>query len=165
VYADGVLRNNNPVWVVVEETRREWPENSLGCLVSLGTGKLQTRGIGTSQAELLQTCSEIVLDTEETARLFVKEYRPLAQQGRYYRFNVEQGMQDIGLDEFSAKILDRINAATDGYLDDNEEDLGKCASMLKFPTHPTRREHSPRSESNLLFTCMSLIRRQGLISI
>lgn len=142
LYADGGLTSNNPVWVVVEEARREWPEDSLGCLVSLGTGKLQTKGIGTSQAALLQSCSEIVLDTEATARLFVKEYRPLAQQGRYYRFNVEQGMQDMGLDEYSAHMIDKIDAATDLYLADNEENLGKCAAMLKFPTHPTKREQT-----------------------
>ena len=47
VYADGSVRNNNPVCVAVEEIRREFPIDALACLVSLRAGKLRAEALGT----------------------------------------------------------------------------------------------------------------------
>lgn len=133
VYADGSLLSSNPIWSAVDEARREFPDGSLACLVSLGTGQLHTRSLEASMTDAYQVCAKIGADAEATARLFLKQNAGLAQEHRYYRFNVEQGLQDVELDEFSPFTVDLIDAATLQYLADREEDLVNCVAMLKSP--------------------------------
>ncbi|KAF2018301.1 hypothetical protein BU24DRAFT_491285 [Aaosphaeria arxii CBS 175.79] len=139
VFADGAVKNNNPIWVAVEEVRKEYPEDAIACLVSLGAGKLRTQGLGSSMRDLHRACVDIARDTEEAARLFLSEYKPLAEQGRYFRFNVEQGLQDVGVNEFPSSVVDLIDAATADYLGMQQDDLNRCIEMLKLPTIPSRR--------------------------
>ena len=146
VYVDGLVRNNNPVRVAVEEIRREFPIDALACLVSLEAGKLRTEALGTSMTEIHHACAAIATDTETSARLFLKEYKPLVEQGRYYRFNVEQGLQDIGVNEFAPAIVDRVDAVTSDYLAAREDDISRYAHLLKSPTLPTKRKCSSRIE-------------------
>ena len=49
-------------------------------------------------------------------------------EGRYFRYNVEQGLQGIGLDEWNH--FDRMDAATQEYLNDLSDELGNCVERL-----------------------------------
>ncbi|KAF2018299.1 FabD/lysophospholipase-like protein [Aaosphaeria arxii CBS 175.79] len=126
VFADGGMKNNNPVWVLYEEARNEWPDAEIACIVSIGTGKPETKQLGTGLQEVMESCVSIAAETEETARLFRSAHKAL--QGRYFRFNVEQGLQGIALDEWTH--FDRMDAATQQYLTDIADDLGACAAIL-----------------------------------
>ncbi len=58
---------------------------------------------------------EFATETEETARLFHRDKSYLDNEGLYYRFNVDRGLQEIGLEE-SKKKKD-IAAATRRYVE------------------------------------------------
>jgi hypothetical protein len=64
------MKNNNPVWVLFNEVRNEWPHFEIACLVSIGTGKPETKPLGTGLQEVMESCVAITTETEDTARFF-----------------------------------------------------------------------------------------------
>ena len=126
IYADGGMKNNNPAWVLFNEIRSEWPHSEIACFVSIWTGKPEMKPLGTGLQEVMDSCVAIATETEDTARLFKTARKDL--EGRYFRFNVEQGLQGIGLDEWNH--FDRMDAATQEYLNDLSDELGNCVERL-----------------------------------
>jgi len=63
---------------------------------------------------LSHTVVEIATGTENTEKKFIARWAKQFDEKRYYRFNVEQGLQNIGLDEYKKKGA--IEAAAEGYL-------------------------------------------------
>ena len=129
------MRNNNPIFAMIEQVREEWPDDYIACVVSIGTGKMETKGLGSDLKSVVEACTEIVTDTEQTAQRFKASRRNLIGDGRYFRFNVDQGMQGIGLEEHDK--LNIMAAATDSYLDKRTEELGNCANLLRNPSAST----------------------------
>jgi len=107
-FADGALGANNPVWEVWGEAREAWPseiplEKRIGCFVSIGTGKLGSEPLGTWPWEVARSLKDLCTETEETADKFASNNPNLLETGRYYRFNVEQGLEKVGLAEVQEK--------------------------------------------------------------
>ena len=63
---------------------------------------------------LSKTLVRIATETEDTERKFVARWAKHFDEKRYFRFNVDQGLQEVGLAEY--KEQGRIEAATDEYL-------------------------------------------------
>jgi hypothetical protein len=61
----------------------------------------------------------IVTETEETERKFIARWAKPYDEKRVFRFNVDQGLQDIGIAEY--KEQGRMQAATDEYLRHQEQ--------------------------------------------
>ena len=57
----------------------------------------------------------VATDTEHTAETFSSEHRTLAKQGQYFRFNVQEGLEHIGLEEH--EHMAKIVAATRRYVE------------------------------------------------
>jgi hypothetical protein len=57
---------------------------------------------------------QIATETENTERRFIARWARHFDEKRYFRFNVEQGLQETGLQEYKKKGA--IEAATEGYL-------------------------------------------------
>lgn len=140
-FVDGALGANNPVDQVENEASDLWcPETGnlqplVKCFISIGTGNPGKRAIEDNMIKFLtKTLKSIATETEETAKKFIKRWRGLYDQKRYFRFNVEQGLQDVGLAEY--KEVGRIETATEGYLDDQERAsrVRDCAVNLKLKT-------------------------------
>lgn len=121
-YVDGGLGVNNPVQQVWSEAMNIWcPETSdlplmVQCFVSIGSGKPGLQSI--NDEDLSRTTMRIVQDTESEARIFLDRERSLFSQKRYFRFNVEQGLQNVSFKEFEKQ--GPIEAATEYYLDNVE---------------------------------------------
>ena len=85
------------------------------CFISIGTGNPGKKAFEDSMIKFLgQTMVEIATETENTEKKFIARWAKHFDENRYYRFNVEQGLQNIGLDECKRKGM--IEAATEGYL-------------------------------------------------
>ncbi|RYO22982.1 hypothetical protein AA0113_g12747 [Alternaria arborescens] len=89
-------------------------------------------------------------ETEVTAERFWRERGPLDSTGRYYRFNVARGLEDIRLEE--AKKVKEIAAATRRYISSQEVhgQMQACAGSI------ARREYF--REHKTIFTLESLAR-------
>ncbi|RJE23415.1 hypothetical protein PHISCL_04223, partial [Aspergillus sclerotialis] len=120
-FADGGLGANNPVDEVEGEASNIWcPETGdlkplVKCFISIGTGNPGKKPLEKGMLKFLgQTVVQIATETENTERRFIARWARHFDEKRYFRFNVEQGLQVIGLEEYEKK--GEIEAATEGYL-------------------------------------------------
>lgn len=121
----------NPIADVLEEMGRDTvlKGHSVGCLVSVGAGKLQPDGI---VPEGLRTAVDMMSSAEEAAVRFEgsEKGRNLKSKGRYFRFNQPITAQGLGIDECSD--VDKVKAAVERYVskDEVKELIEECAKRL-----------------------------------
>lgn len=120
-FADGAFGANNPVDEVEGEAANVWcSENGdlkplVKCFISLGTGTPGKKAFQESMIKLLsETVVRIATETEATEKKFIARWCKHFDEKRYFRFNVDQGLHNIGLDEYQKKGA--IQAATEAYL-------------------------------------------------
>lgn len=87
---------------------------SLKCLVSIGTGVPTLKPVRDDILGIWAPLKELATETEKTAEQFRRDKSNLDDEGRYYRFNVDHGLEDIGLKE--SKKKKEIAAATGRYV-------------------------------------------------
>ncbi|KAF4920399.1 Calcium-independent phospholipase A2-gamma [Colletotrichum fructicola] len=121
-YVDGALGANNPVDQVEDEASNLWCSESgnlkplVKCFISLGTGNPGKKSIQDRLDKFVSdTLIAISTDTEATAEKFIGRWRQHYDSNQYFRFNVEQGLQQVGVAEYEQQGL--IEAATEEYLE------------------------------------------------
>lgn len=118
VFLDGATRANNPIVKLWEEAATVFGddfENRLQLALSIGTGVPEMRAFGIGLASVARTLVRIATETEDTNCDFERAHRALVRDDRFFRFNVEVGLGNVGLEE--AKRQARIRAATHRYLE------------------------------------------------
>lgn len=120
-FVDGALGANNPVDEVEGEAANIWSSGKgdlkplVKCFISIGTGNPGKKAIEDNMVKFLSgTLVGIVTETENTERKFIARWAQHFDEKRYFRFNVDQGLQDVGLAEY--KEQGKMEAATDEYL-------------------------------------------------
>ncbi|OCK72888.1 FabD/lysophospholipase-like protein, partial [Lepidopterella palustris CBS 459.81] len=117
-FIDGATGANNPVWELWNQAQLIWGpeplENNVKCLVSVGTGVPSLKPFRDDVFHIGETLVAIATETEQTAERFRRDKSHLDNSGRYYRFNVTSGLEDIGLEE--SKKIKEIAAATRRYV-------------------------------------------------
>jgi hypothetical protein len=138
-FVDAGLGANNPVERIWNEAQNIWCSSDqelqqlLKCFVSIGTGDPGTKPIAEGAFKFFsETLVGIAAQTEETAKVFINRHRYLYERKRYFRFNVQQGLQGVGLEEYEKEAL--IDAATANYMDSTETKsvVQACALNLKL---------------------------------
>jgi hypothetical protein len=103
------------------------------CFVSIGTGNPGKKAIEDNIIDILsKTLTRLATETEATEKSFIAKWRRHFENKRYFRFNVEQGLHDVGLAEYQEQGA--IEAATYGYLDHQGPELQVqyCVENLKL---------------------------------
>ncbi|KAI9854271.1 MAG: hypothetical protein M1813_001311 [Trichoglossum hirsutum] len=115
-FVDGATGLNNPVEVVLEEAKSIWTNaiSRIQCVVSIGTGLPNFKKFGDDAKEVVETLVAISTETEDTERRFLQSHESL--NGRYFRYNVDKGLGEVGLDEHNE--VDWIIRATESYLEE-----------------------------------------------
>ena len=123
-YVDGGLGRNNPISVVLEEAELMFPNHEIACIISIGSGKPSTIGIpkpGWFQrvipTDVINAMVGMATDCERSHQETAKRFADTPNV--YFRFNVEQGMQKVGLADW-AKV-EEVTANTNIYLSQQEE--------------------------------------------
>ena len=133
-FVDGATGANNPIRQLWREAREIWQserlEDNIGCIVSIGTGVPSVKKFGKDAIDVFNTLKRIALETETTAREFHQEHTDLDDSDCYFRFNVPDGLAEIGLEEVSE--MSTIIDATQYYLEGEVvyKSLRKCAKAL-----------------------------------
>lgn len=136
-YVDGATGSNNPVEEVLHEALSIW-SNSLSrihCIVSIGTGVPGSTDFGNDLIDVLKTLKTITTETETTAQRFKEYHTLLGLSGRYFRFNVNKGLEAVRLDEH-AKVKE-IEAAADLYLK-NQDVINSASKLTQLGTYETK---------------------------
>jgi hypothetical protein len=128
---DGAFRANNPIQELISEIESEFSDWQISCIVSIGTGVQADEKFEKSLTSIAKRCSKIATDTEEVHRQFKeRECKPGGRfRDKYFRFNVSQGLQGIGLEEW--KEMDSMWSKTYTYMVDIREELGNCVNCLQ----------------------------------
>ena len=131
-FVDGGLGYNNPTMVLWNEAIQLWPSRNISCVVSIGTGILNLRDVGATIKPLFETLQDMATDTEVTARDVkgMLEQR-FSNQDIYFRFNVQQGLGVVGMEEW--KEMHRVRTVTEAYLNDNHRQVKNCADQIYSP--------------------------------
>ncbi|KAH7339766.1 acyl transferase/acyl hydrolase/lysophospholipase, partial [Rhizoctonia solani] len=88
-YIDGGLSGNNPTAHVLAEAERVFPDRNVSCVFSIGAGHL--RPISLKSKDVGVTIAQ---DSERVAHEMARRFQYTSHI--YFRFNVDQGMQNIG---------------------------------------------------------------------
>jgi len=147
-YIDAGIGYNNPSREALIEAARIWPDVKIGCLLSIGTGyqsQAQLKdfpfpkffGGLRSQYQVAKACVRISTDCERTANQTREDCK--RQNVPYFRFNVRQGLENIGLEEY--KRVSEVGGCTQEYLCQGETDDSStlCASHLAEGIMPGKR--------------------------
>lgn len=117
-FVDGALGANNPIFNLWHQAEDVWGDQlptKLHYVVSIGTGIPNRKPVRDDALHIWATLQDLATETEKTAQRFHRDKSSLDDEGRYYRFNVDRGLEDIGLEE-SRKKKD-IAAATRRYVE------------------------------------------------
>lgn len=137
-FVDGGIRVNNPIDEVKNEAVNLWPDRAIGCLVSIGTGVTLPPGLDTKGNarlhQILKSLAHIATDANNKAREFVQrdDGKKLRNGGKYYRYSVPQGMDEVQLKNFEE--FPYLEAATLPYVQDMDYIIEQCAAALANPT-------------------------------
>ncbi|XP_077452838.1 calcium-independent phospholipase A2-gamma isoform X2 [Stigmatopora argus] len=130
LHQDGGLLINNPTALAIHESKCLWPNVPLDCVVSVGTGRLETAGKASSgtYTSLKTKITNVIssaTDTEEVHAM-LDGFLPA---DAYFRFNPHLS-EDISIDDNRQEKLNLLRAEGLRYLDRNEEKLRKAARIL-----------------------------------
>ncbi|KAK5733279.1 hypothetical protein LTS12_026975 [Elasticomyces elasticus] len=120
-FYDGGLGANNPSIEAWEEIRDVWKPRKdnvadiVSCFISIGCGDPGLQTIEKSAFQFLtKSLANIATETKRTAARFHKANVELFREKRCIRFNVEQGVQSVGLEEY--KEMNKIKNAAEEYI-------------------------------------------------
>lgn len=117
----------------MEEARQVWGniDDRLNCIVSIGTGQSPVKPWGNNALEVIDTLKALATETERTATRFRNSQDGQKWSSRYFRLNVDRGLEDIGLEEHTKR--DQLVTATRIYLDkpDTRECVKKFLSVVR----------------------------------
>ena len=113
-FVDGGMGCNNPVQQVLQEAELVFPDRHVACIVSIGTGQAQMIGIPKPgrDVQVVEALRKMATDCEASAQVAARRFE--RTPGVYFRFNVEQGFQDVQLEQWER--LDEVRAHTGQYI-------------------------------------------------
>lgn len=134
-YVDGAMGANNPANQVQNEAANIWCEMTgeleplVKCFISLGTGNGGINPISDRAYKFLtKTLVAVATATKGIEKDVSARWRKY-QDTRYFRFNVEQGLQMVGLAEYKEKGL--MEAVTADYLESQAPRIHSCVTNLR----------------------------------
>lgn len=124
-FIDAGFGYNNPCDVLLSEAKRLFPDAQQILVISLGTGMGNVVEIKNTRRSILDALSKMASNSNRVAREMAVRYRG---SNDYFRFNVEQGLQDVTLSD--CEKTSQISGHTHNYILENEEKLQQCALRL-----------------------------------
>jgi len=118
-FIDGGMGGNNPIHQVLQEAELMFPDRHIACIVSIGTGQAETISIPKPDwiqraipLDVIDAMRKIATDCEASAQDSARRFEHAS--GIYFRFNVDQGLQDVGLEQWDK--LNEVRAHTGQYI-------------------------------------------------
>lgn len=121
-FVDGAFGANNPIEEVEGEACDIWCPTTRNlqiltkCLLSIGTGHAGNQALDDNIFKFLsKTLVRMATKPAGVERRFMARWRRECNEKRCFRFNVEDGLEEVRMTEYQKQSL--IETATQGYLD------------------------------------------------
>jgi hypothetical protein len=114
-YIDAGFGFNNPCEVLIDEAQRQFPGRRTMRILSIGTGLGDAVAMRNSRLSIITALKKMATSSKKVAASLDDRY---GGSGQYYRFNVDQGLQDITLSDWEKAST--ISAHTRNYISDNQ---------------------------------------------
>ena len=107
-----------------------WP-NDERLIISVGTGSAPGPDLTRNLEDLAEVLRRIVTDSESEQTRFRRRNEKMVDEGRLFRFNVSQGLDTVGIEEY--KATEEVEAHTSTYLrmPDTAREIRRCAASMK----------------------------------
>lgn len=140
-FIDGGLGTNNPTQVLIKEAIRIYaPAAPVACIVSIGTGESSVVEVKEPSflqrvvpLELVNAMKSMITDCRTMADAMDERFQ--GAPGIYFRFNVDQGLQDVPMEEW--KEMGAVISKTNMYLERIDHSIGNAATALTGNAAPT----------------------------
>ncbi|CAE6352533.1 unnamed protein product [Rhizoctonia solani] len=120
-FIGGELGNSNPLAHVLSEIHDLYPDEYVSCIMSIGAGYAHTIQIPNGDRQQVSIATRaMATDSERVAEEMARRFQDTT--GVYFRFNVDQGIQDVEADDWEK--LSTVGAHTQAYLNKSEVDRG-----------------------------------------
>ncbi|KAK4161596.1 hypothetical protein QBC43DRAFT_243126 [Cladorrhinum sp. PSN259] len=143
-YVDGAFKYNNPSSVALSELESaEWlapmqdAVRGVGCLVSVGTGRPTFKREKTwipngarSLRDAATLCKDIAMDCHSMHLEVQSRFNKAGTIDAYYRFDVDLGLESVGLNESDEDALQHISAVTEAYMKGHADEMKRCAQLI-----------------------------------
>ena len=163
-FVDGAFGANNPIEEVEEEAADIWCTETrdlkslVKCFLSIGTGNPAQVSIDNKMFKFLsKTLVRMATKPESTERRFMARWSNEMKDKRYFRFSVEQGLQEVHMTEFQKQSL--IESSTHAFLHQSLQktrvrdcilNLSSKQGQLGYLKHRPRNRHADRSQGRLM---------------
>ncbi|KAI0183055.1 hypothetical protein EV127DRAFT_33888 [Xylaria flabelliformis] len=139
-FIDAGFGYNNPCEVLIDEAEKRFPNHRQLQILSIGTGLGDVVTIKDSRVSILKALKKMASTSTAVANRLGDRY---SNEDQYFRFNVEQGLNDIELSDWQKTST--ISAHTRNYLQGNKRTIQKFVDGLLFGP---RRQRSDVPESS-----------------
>jgi hypothetical protein len=135
-FIGGELGCSNPIAHVLAEAKRVYPNRHVSCILSIGAGHARTIHIPDSslperifRTKELVAMKDMATDNERVAEEMATRFR--GTRGVYFRYNVDQGMQDMEAGDWER--LNEVVAHTKAYLQkvQTNQRMGQTVQAIK----------------------------------
>ncbi len=132
VFFDGALIANNPSAIAIHEAKCLWPDRSIECVLSLGTGSPASKYVKTKG--FLQGLMRTLIRAATSPKTISDVLTDVLNDTQYFRFSPVGDAFEIGLDETNEEVLKRVQAATRKYLEEPEvqERMRQLCNILQY---------------------------------
>jgi hypothetical protein len=146
-FIDAGLGCNNPVKQILIEAERIFADKYIACIISIGTGQVTTTSLPSPSLfnkviplDVAEVLAKISTECQATAGDAEMRFRRIANA--YFRFNVEQGMQNVTLAQWER--LGEVKTHTEQYLRQ-----GKVDEMVSAAVKALRERRELMAAANL----------------
>lgn len=145
-FIDSNFRYNNPCDILIQEAQKEFPKFGTMKVLSIGAGLGNAVTINDKRLSIITALQNMAtLSTKVAANMAIR----YGDTGEYYRFNVDEGLQDITL--FDWEGASKIPTHTRNYLAENERKIKKFINEFTRQSETSAQDIEARLELNLKF--------------
>ncbi|CEI60191.1 unnamed protein product [Fusarium venenatum] len=124
-FIDAGFGYNNPCEILIREAKNQFPERDEMRVLSIGTGLGDVVSIKDTRMSILKALKKMATTSKKVALSLDEQY---GASGKYYRFNVERGLDDISLSDWDKSST--ISSHTHNYLNENKREIYKFIQSL-----------------------------------
>lgn len=145
-FVDAGFGYNNPCEVLIEEAKRQFPDRRHLHVLSIGTGLGDVVTIGNSRLAIINALKKMATSSKQVHARLQDRYQ---DDGQYYRFNVERGLEDVVLSDWEK--ASKISAHTQNYIQENRRAIRQYVDSLcdlLYRPIPAIDDHSARGPAD-----------------